>query len=127
MALTLLVMLFLWPVFRVPGLYRGANLWFHLVVPLVSFVSFILGGREKIAFRDSFVSVVPMLIYGIWYILNNLIKGIGEWPATNDWYGFLTWGWGPGAAIFLVLILMTWGVSLLLRAAHNKILKLSEV
>ncbi len=120
-ALTLLVvLLFLWPVFKVPGLYSGANLWFHLLIPLMSMASFILGGRELIPFRESFVSVIPMLLYGAWYIGNNLINGIGEWPDTNDWYGFLSWGWPAGLAIFGVLILMSWGVALLMRAIHNK-------
>ena len=120
-ALTLLVvLLFLWPVFKVPGLYSGANLWFHLLIPLMSMASFILGGRERISFRDSFVSAIPMLLYGAWYIGNNLIHGIGEWPDTNDWYGFLSWGWPAGLAIFGVLILMTWGVALLMRAIHNR-------
>ena len=123
-ALTLLVvLLFLWPVFHVPGLYSGANLFMHLIVPLIGGLSFVVGGNEKIGFRDSFISVVPMLIYGIWYIGNNLINGIGEWPDTNDWYGFLSWGWGPGLAIFAILILMTWGVALVMRLIHNRFLK----
>lgn len=120
-ALTLLVvLLFLWPVFKVPGLYTGANLWFHLLIPLMAMASFILGGREQISFRDSFVSVIPMLLYGAWYIVNNMINGIGEWPDTNDWYGFLSWGWIPGIIIFLVLVLMNWGTALLMRVVRNK-------
>lgn len=118
----LVVILFLWPVFHVPGLYGGANLWFHLLIPLMSIASFILGAGERIGFRESIVSIIPMLIYGAWYIGNNLINGTGEWPDTNDWYGFLSWGWGVGILIFLVLILMTWGSGLLMRAAHNGIL-----
>lgn len=123
-ALTLLVvLLFLWPVFHVPGLYSGANLFMHLIIPILGGLSFVLGGNEKIGFKESFISVVPMLIYGVWYIGNNVINGIGEWPDTNDWYGFLSWGWGPGLAIFGVLILMTWGVALIMRYIHNRFLK----
>ena len=123
-ALTLLVvLLFLWPVFHVPGLYSGANLFMHLIVPLIGGLSFVLGGNGKIGFKDSFISVVPMLIYGIWYIGNNLINGIGEWPDTNDWYGFLSWGWIPGLIIFALLILMTWGVALIMRLIYNRFLR----
>ena len=123
-ALTLLVvLLFLCPVFHVPGLYSGANLFMHLIVPLIGGLSFVLGGNGKIGFKDSFISVVPMLIYGIWYIGNNLINGIGEWPDTNDWYGFLSWGWIPGLIIFALLILMTRGVALVMRLIHNKFLR----
>ena len=123
-ALTLLVvLLFLWPVFHVPGLYSGANLFMHLIIPIMGGLSFVLGGTETLKFKESFISVVPMLIYGAWYIGNNAINGIGEWPDTNDWYGFLSWGWGPGLIIFAVLILMTWGVALIMRYIHNRILK----
>ena len=123
-ALTLLVvLLFLWPVFHVPGLYSGANLFMHLIVPVLGSLSFVLGGNKEIRFKDSFISVVPMLIYGAWYIGNNAINGIGQWPDTNDWYGFLSWGWGSGLAIFAALILMTWGVALIMRDIHNRFLK----
>ncbi len=123
-ALTLLVvLLFLWPVFHVPGLYSGANLFMHLIVPILGGMSFILGGNRELRFSESFISVVPMLIYGTWYIGNNAINGIGQWPDTNDWYGFLSWGWGPGLVIFAVLILMTWGVALVMRFIHNRSLK----
>ena len=123
-ALTLLVVfLFLWPVFHVPGLYSGANLFMHLIVPILGGLSFVLGGNKELSFKDSFISVVPMLIYGAWYIGNNAINGIGEWPDTNDWYGFLSWGWGPGLIIFAVLIIMTWGVALIMRFIHNRFLK----
>jgi hypothetical protein len=123
-ALTLLVvLLFLWPVFHVPGLYSGANLFMHLIIPIMGGLSFVLGGTETLKLKESFISVVPMLIYGAWYIGNNAINGIGEWPDTNDWYGFLSWGWGPGLIIFAVLILMTWGVALIMRYIHNRFLK----
>ena len=117
----LVVLLFLWPVFRIPGLYSGANLWLHLLIPLMAIASFVLGAREPVSLKESFASVIPMLIYGAWYIGNNLINGTGQWPDTNDWYGFLSWGWGVGVVIFAVLILMTWGAGLIMRLAYNKV------
>jgi uncharacterized protein (DUF486 family) len=44
-----------------------------------------------------------------------MVNGIGEWPDTNDWYGFLNWGWPVGIAIFVFVILLNWGVAVLLR------------
>ena len=117
----LVVLLFLWPVLKIPGLYSGATLWLHLLVPLMAIASFVLGARVPISLKESIVSVIPMLIYGAWYIGNNLINGTGEWPDTNDWYGFLTWGWKDGVLIFAVLIIMTWGAGLIMRFAHNKV------
>ncbi len=119
MVTMLVVILFLWPVFKIPGLYSGANLWFHLLIPLMGAGAFILG-EGRISFRDSFFAMIPVLLYGAWYIGNNIIIGIGEWADTNDWYGFLSWGWGPGVVLFLVLVLMNWGIVLLMRLIHNK-------
>ena len=117
----LVVLLFLWPVFHIPGLYSGANLWLHLLIPLMAIASFVLGAKEPISLKESVFSVIPMLIYGAWYVGNNIIYGIGEWPDTRDWYGFLTWGWGIGILILIAIILMTWGAGLILRFAHNKV------
>ncbi len=120
-ALTLLVvLLFLWPVYKVPGLYSGANLWFHLIVPILASVDVILSDTGLISMRDSWLAVLPMLIYGIGYIGNILINGFGEAPYSNDWYGFLYWGWIPGLVIFGALILFSWGMALLIRFIHNK-------
>lgn len=113
----LVVLLFLWPVFHIPGLYSGANLWLHLLIPLMAIASFVLGATEPISLKESIVSMVPMLIYGAWYVANNIIYGTGEWPDTNDWYGFLNWGIpgaiGIGAAIFA----LTYLIGLILRKA----------
>lgn len=117
----LVVLLFLWPVFHIPGLYSGANLWFHLLIPLMAIASFVLGAKEPISLKESVFSVIPMLIYGAWYVANNIIYGTGEWPDTNDWYGFLTWGWKVGILIFIAIIIITWGAGLIMRFAHNKV------
>ena len=126
-ALTFLVVIaFLWPVFKIPGLFSGANLFFHVVVPILAFIGIVMGKGPELEFRDSFPAALPMLIYGTGYILNNLINGVGEWPDTNDWYGFISWGWGPGICIFGFLILVTWGTALLMRVLHNRISKRTE-
>ena len=117
----LVVLLFLRAVFHIPGLYSGANLWFHLLIPLMAMLSFVLGACREISLRETVVSMIPTLIYGVWYMGNNLINGTGEWPDTRDWYGFLTWGWGVGVMIFAVLILMSWGSGLIMRFAQNKV------
>ena len=54
-------------------------------------------------------------ISGAGYLLNNIINGIGEWPDTNDWYSFLTWGYPAGIAIFAVICAVTWLLGLAMR------------
>ena len=52
-----------------------------------------------------------------------LINGKGKWPDSNDWYGFMNWGFGPALIIFAVIILTNWGVACLLRWIQQAIRK----
>ena len=51
--------------------------------------------------------------------MNILINGIGVWPDTNDWYGFLNWGLPMGLVIFAGLCLITWLAGALIRVVNN--------
>lgn len=120
-ALTFLVVVsFLGPVYKVPGLYSGANLWFHVVVPVLGCINVVISDFGEIAFKDSFKALVPLLIYGVGYIGNILINGMGDKPYSNDWYGFLYWGWGIGMVILAILIVLTWSMALIMRGLHNR-------
>lgn len=110
------VMCFLGPVFGYSGMFAGASFWMHLVVPLAAAFDFCVLDREgRVPFRASFVAVVPMLLYAAGYIANLLINGVGEWPHTNDWYGFVRGGVIGTAGIVAAMILATWALALLLR------------
>jgi len=61
------------------------------------------------------VSGAPALVYGACYLANILINGRGEWPNSNDWYGFMNWGFGVSIVIFAVIVFVSWSVSCLLR------------
>ena len=121
-ALTFIVVVsFLGPVYQIPGLYSGANLWFHVVVPIVSVLAVIFGPGPRLEFRDNFRTLIPVLTYGAGYIANLLINGLGDTPYSNDWYGFLYWGWGIAFVMFAIMILVSWGVALGMRALHNRL------
>ncbi len=121
-ALTFFVVVtFLGPVYKVVGLYSGANFWFHVAVPIMSFIDLIISDFGKLTIRDSLTALIPILVYGAGYIGNLLINGFGDGTYTNDWYGFLYWGWGVGIVIFVILILISWCMALLMRLLHNKI------
>ena len=111
-ALTFLtVMGFLGPIFGFPGMFRGANLFFHLIVPVLALVDFALFGDFVPTLGETALCVIPMLLYGTVYTVNILLNGI----EGNDLYGFLNWGWAVGAAIFAVLTLVTWLSGMVLR------------
>lgn len=116
----LTVMIFLGPMFGYDHMFTHANLWFHLVIPLLSMGEFVFFNRAEVRIRENFAAVVPMLLYGTVYLVNILINGMGEYPNTNDLYGFATWGIPIGIVIFAVLCGITYGIGLVLRLANKK-------
>ena len=124
-ALTFLVVTgFFGPLYGWASMYQGANLWFHLILPLVSLLEFcFVDNFFPLAFRASFLTMIPPLLYGFAYLTNLLINGVGIWPDTNDWYGFVNWGLPVGIGIFAAIVLATWGLALLLRAVNLTIWK----
>lgn len=114
----LVVACFFGPLYTYPVLYRGSNLWFHLIIPVLGMAEFCLLDGE-IPFRMTFLTGAPALVYGCFYLGNILINGKGEWPDTNDWYGFMNWGFGPAMVIFAGIVLTSWGAACLLRRINR--------
>ena len=109
-----IVAFFLAPMYPDLNMYEGSNRFFHLIVPIVAMIEFIMYEQErKMPFKYTFFAAIPSLIYGNFYLANCLINGIGEWPETNDWYGFLNWGYPVGMVIFAGVVLANWGIACL--------------
>ena len=121
-AITFAVVAFMFgPLYGYPQFYKRGNLFFHLLEPLVAIVEFILIRRKKMPFKYTVIAAIPTLLYGIGYMSNILINGIGgPWPDTNDFYAFLSWGWPVGIAIFAVITLMAFAVACIFRFISNK-------
>lgn len=118
----LTVVLFLGPLYGYRSMYTGSNLFFHLLIPIFSILSISIGTHKtEFPKQCAYPAMLPVLIYGIVYLFNNLINGIGTWPDTNDWYGFLLWGYPVGLIIFGMLMLISYAVARVLIAIHNKI------
>ena len=116
----IIIAAFLAPMYPEMDMYEGGNFWFHLIVPITGMAEFmLLKTDEKIPFRYTVISALPALVYGICYLVNILVNGVGEWPDTNDWYGFLNWGYPIGMVIFTAVVLMDLGMAVLLRALNS--------
>lgn len=85
--------------------YKNSNLFYHFLIPLISFISFIFfEGRKDIKFRYTFLGIVPILVYGIVYgifVISNIKNGIV--PEKYDFYGFLR---GGASTVYFVIPLM---------------------
>ncbi len=113
------VLVFLGPMFGYLAMFYGPNLWFHLLVPLIAFAEVLFLVNHSYTRKDNLLAACTMGIYGIFYLANNLINGIGNWPHTNDWYGFLTWGYPVGFIIYFVILALTYGIGLLIRKVND--------
>jgi len=112
------VLYFLGPVFGYAFMFRGANFWFHLVVPLLAIGEMLVMDDVRHSRKDSLMTVLPLFIYGAFYMGNILLNGVGAWPQSNDWYGFARWGIPQGIALFALFCLLTYlGARLITRAA----------
>ena len=109
------VLFFLGPTMGYAAMFGGTCFWLHGAVPIASIAEFIYFDEEPVSKKDQVLACMPLLIYGTVYLGNNLINGIGEWPNTNDWYGFLRWGYRTGLAIFTVMIILAYNVAGILK------------
>ena len=104
------------------GMFLGANLWFHLVLPIASMVALCtLDAGLDLRPRDVLLATLPMAVYGVAYYVNILVNGMGEGPTSNDWYGLASAGlqWAP--IVFAAMFAATLLVALVLYAANRHI------
>ena len=70
--------------------FVGSNLFFHGLIPLLSMVDFFFDLSTEIRFRYTPLSVLPMLIYGLLYMINIEVKWI---PGDLDSQGNMYYDW----------------------------------
>jgi hypothetical protein len=116
----LVVMTFLGPLYGYPFMFEGANLWFHLLVPVGAILEQVFLSKGPFGRKDVLFAALPVLFYGVGYLCNILMNGVGEWPDTNDWYSFMMWGYPGAAVIYGGLILISLALGLLFRKVRVK-------
>lgn len=108
----IVVLCFLGPTRGYDSVYSGANFFSHLVVPVLAIADFLIFDREgTFTLRDSFIAMIPMLAYSIFYIGNLCINGI----EGNDFYGIARGGILAAVPILLLLPVANWVIALVLR------------
>lgn len=93
-------------------LYQNSNLFFHLIVPILSFISFIFLEYKPLPFYTTFLGIITMPIYGMYYTLN-ILTHMDNHTINNelDWYGFVKGGFLSMIVAFLIILLLTYGIS----------------
>ena len=108
------VVLFFAPFVGLAPLMQDANLYFHLIIPVLAIVSFCAFHRDRaIPLWETALALIPPVLYGLYYTIVLLVKGV-HFPFT-DWYGFAAGGVWGSVLTAAMIFLLTWALALLLR------------
>ncbi len=115
------VLVFLGPAYGMGNMYRGANLFFHLLVPIFAVLESVVLSETDFTWRANLFCMIPPFAYGVGYLVNILVNGVGVWPNTNDFYAFLTWGYPVGILIFACIVALSFVLGLAVRLLRKNI------
>ena len=101
--------------------YQNSNLFFHFIVPILSVISFVFFEKEHITFKHTFLSLIPMICYSIYYFIM-VIPHIhnGEVSSEYDFYGFLRGGAGTIYFVFPIMLIIMYAIGYLLYFVQKK-------
>lgn len=90
-AITFLVtLLFLAPQYGFYAMYNNSNLFFHLVVPVLALISFILFEKFESKYKYTLYGLIPMVLYSLYYSATIFYHFNGKESLLKyDFYGFL--------------------------------------
>lgn len=109
--------------YGIGSLLMNSNLFFHLIIPILSIISFCFFEKSSIKFKYSIIGVFPTVLYSIFYLINVIIH-MNNWVVSPayDWYWFVQFGGVKSAVVILPLIFgISYFISLILwRINHVK-------
>ena len=115
------VMTYLGAVYGYPLLFNNANLYLHGIIPVLAMTFFALfEPKTKLRFTMNLYSLLPVTIYGIFYLTNVAIRNDYGNIKGADWYAFGAYGLGIGFLCLFIIIVMSFGISVGLYFLHQK-------
>ena len=115
---------FLAPSYGFYAMFNNSNLFFHLVVPVLSIVTYIFFEKHENKFKYAFFGIIPMFLYSIFYTTNILINlNNGGLTFKYDFYGFLQGNINNIYLVIPVIYLISYVISVLLVFGNRKIKK----
>jgi len=104
------------------SLLQNSNLFFHLVIPVLSIITFTLFERtNKLKFKDSIYGIIPTIIYATLYLINIIIHmENGKVSPVYDWYWFVQNGVKTAIIVAPMIILISYIISLILWKLNRK-------
>ena len=123
-ALTFIIVLaFLAPGYGFDKMYTNANLFFHLLVPVVAMVNFMFYNRqEKYHFIQTLYTIIPSFIYGvIYFIIVASLNAYGD--IKIDFYQFGKDGPFIGLLNFLAVMSISYVMTLIIYFVNRLVFK----
>lgn len=121
-----IVVAFLGPGYGYDKMYKNANLFFHLLVPVVAMINFIIFTKnEKYSFVQTLYTIVPSFLYGTVYFI--VVASQNAYGDINiDFYFFGKDGPLVGAFNFLAVMSIAYLVAVILYFANRLVFKKSK-
>lgn len=113
----LVVFLYLGPISKdgVISLLQNSNLFFHLLIPLLSIITFVFFEKNTFQFKNIIYGILPTFLYGIFYLINILIHASnGSVSPFYDWYYFVQGGLWQIAIVGPIMFLFSYFISVIL-------------
>ena len=126
-ALTFIVVIaFLGPGYGYDKMYKNANLFFHLLVPVLAIVNFIFYSRsEKYHFIQTLFTIIPSFLYGlVYFIVVASQNAYGD--IKIDFYFFGKDGPLIGAVNYLAVMSIAYVIALILYFSNRLVFKKSK-
>ena len=115
---------FLAPTYGFYAMFNNNNLLFHLVVPVISIITYIFFEKHDNKYKYAILGIIPMFLYSIFYTTNILIHlNNGGLTFKYDFYGFLQGNLNNIYLVIPVIYLISYIISVLLVFGNRKIKK----
>lgn len=112
----LVVFTYLGPISKggIISLLQNSNLFFHLIIPVLSIINFTIFERtNKLKIKDALYGMIPTILYAIFYITNLLLHvENGRVSPIYDWYWFVQNGIKTAIIVAPLMLIITYIISL---------------
>ena len=104
------------------SLLQNSNLFFHLVIPVLSIITFTLFEKtNKLKIKDTLYGIISTIIYATLYLINIIIHiENGKVSPVYDWYWFVQNGLKTAIIVAPMIILISYVISLILWKLNKK-------
>ena len=105
----------------VGSLLKNSNLFFHLIIPILSMVNYVFFAKDNhLTIKEACLGVIPVLVYAVYYLVNILVHyENGAVSPIYDWYWFVQGGLWQAFIVIPIMLIASILCSLLLWKLNN--------